>query len=296
MQPLLVLDVLHLLVTGTVLFTLFVMAIALRRLFPFVGHVRHSLRRAGVPAWVAVTAAIGVVAGIAVTATVATGAVEGRFDATYVVGLSLFGGGAALVALAVSRRSEHALLAAARERDPGSVSAGETVRVSGTAALASATTRAPFSESECLAYDARTERRVDSIRFDASSWVVDDRVADAVPFDVTDETGAVRVEPSSDADGLRLDNGPSAASVTGSDAEPERRHVEHRVDPEDPVHVVGETETDVTGRTVVRGELLITDRDPRALGRRFRNDVRRNGPIGIGLAVVGVGLMLAAVR
>jgi hypothetical protein len=300
MSRLLIVDLLALLNVAVLLVTIAILVVILRRLAAFTGHFRYALERNGISSWVAAVVLFGCVAGIVATWIVGTGSVEGSLDATYIVGFFLFFGGAVLVTVAVSRRSEYTLLTTAREQDAGSVAHGETVWVSGTATPTSTPTRAPFSETKCLAYDARSERRVDSIRFDASSWVVNDRTVDAVPFVVSDDTGAVLVDPSSPTVDLRSDyervRDDSTADDGIRDADRGPRYYERRLDPDDPVHVVGAVDTDGDGRTGIGGrEMIVTDRDPHRLRQEVIKDVKRNGPMGVGMVLVGYGLMVAAV-
>ena len=137
--------------------------------------------------------------------------------------------------------------------------------------------------------------------------IVDDRRTDSHPFSLTDETGAITIDPTEARVRLPLDPISSAetstlllrrvlegASVTADGSS--SRYTEGTLEAGDPVSVVGRV---VDGRSlegshsqrVVEAESVSVA----PIGERVRRStVRRNGTLGLGLGLGGGALMLAA--
>jgi hypothetical protein len=113
------------------------------------------------------------------------------------IGLLLFLGlfvvaGLAIAATGVAHLRTWVLLKRGSAVSPGDASTGP-VQVEGTAAVADRNLVAPFTETECLAFELEVEKyRHDD---DGSNWKTKVREDHAVPFLVSDHTGRVAVDP-----------------------------------------------------------------------------------------------------
>ncbi|WP_336036070.1 GIDE domain-containing protein [Halobacterium yunchengense] len=118
--------------------------------------------------------------------------------------------------------------------------AAGVVEVTGTARPLDETVVAPYTNTECLAHEYRTqvEERDHGDEDGGTEWRTVERGSDEVPFVVTDDSGSVAVDPSGaelSMDDEDLDDGPN------------RRRTERRLDVDETVHVYGHRRDDGLG-------------------------------------------------
>ncbi len=181
---------------------------------------------------------------------------------------------------------------------------GDTVALSGTVDSDGGLV-SPCTETPCVAYDARIETKARNLGHSTSFWVVDDRRADCHPFEVADDTGSVAVDPTDARVRLpvRSLSEPDTSTVllrrvlegvTVDPDAPSSRRAEGVLESGDPVRVLGSV---VDGRSIEGNRSgLAVDASAVAVGpsgeRSLRRTVRRDGPLGLGFALVGGLLML----
>lgn len=228
---------------------------------------------------------------------------EGATGAT-TVGTILFLTGSVLAGRAIGRYPRYRRLSAADETAVRDCDAGDMVALNGTVD-SNGDMMSPHTQTPCVAYDARIETGIRTLRFPSRFWLVDDRRMDSHPFSLTDETGTLTVDPT-DAQ-VRLPVSPVSSAETatvlfrrflgGTTVDPDgpsSRYAEGTLEAGDPIRVVGR---------VVDGRSVENDRSRTALvadvvsvgptgERTHRTAVRRHGPLGVGLVVVGFTLMI----
>lgn len=200
------------------------------------------------------------------------------------------------------------------------------VSVTGTAVRYEETVASPFTGTDCLAvaYAVEERRTTD----DGTSWVRIDSGRAAVPFLLEDESGSVLVEPTRvrfalDAgERIRVDGGERPPDrvrefverTDDVDSEErtwnvgplelavgdDRRYVERRLDPGEPVTVFGEVrdEPGISTRSGQVNAVLAADRHPLVLSETtpYRTVLRVFWPVlvaaGLGVALLGAAAAL----
>lgn len=168
-------------------------------------------------------------------------------------------------------------------------SASGVVEVTGEAEPLDDTITAPYTETECLAHEYKTEvKEHDDVGHDEDDtgpeWRTVDQGSDEVPFVVADDSGEVAVDPA----GAALSMETESLSTSG-----QRRRTEERLDVGETVHVYGHRHDDGLGDD----DVYIGDGD----GANFRiadtsagRAVVRLFAKGVAAVVLGVGLFGAA--
>ena len=242
------------------------------------------------------------IAGVALTGLAGTPDFDRYGLTAYELGVALFLAGTVLLGTATARGREYRQLSTVNATTVRAAEDGDVVALTGTArGAAEELPSSPVTRTPCLAYDARLETGVRTLRIPSTFYVVDERRRAQVPFSLEGETGSIVVDPS-DArvelpaveatDGaeprLRL-----ARALGGADASAERsarRRSERRLDPE--------TEVGVLGTVTRSGDRRIVDADAVFVtpwyDRTVRRTVRRNGAIGAGAFCAGLAVMVLA--
>ncbi|WP_458205571.1 GIDE domain-containing protein [Haladaptatus sp. NG-SE-30] len=225
--------------------------------------------------------------------------------------LLLFFGGSSLVGLAMLWYGGRDLLLAYRilttdPTDAASLADGAPVEVEGVARPQDGTTTAPFTGTECLAFEYEVKEEEHTQH--GQHWRTIDSGRYHVPFRVEDDTASVLVDPQGAEFRFSAER---SINVHGGDRPPERivsfiesnedvdsedrtldlklfelktgsdrKYIERRLDPGEPIHVLGEARYDTSaGRrggevnvVIERGEsvprFLISDTDERGAAWR----------------------------
>lgn len=182
------------------------------------------------------------------------------------------------------------------------VDADGTVEIEGTAETLTETVSAPYSNTDCFAYRNKTKRKKRT-RDSDGDWETNTRTVDSgsgsVPFELTDETGSIPVDPSAATIGMDTEYRRSRGnrrSATG-----EKIRTEKRIDPGDELHVVGQKRPasaadDELGETAFVGDgdeaptFRITEGSE--LETVLRMFGRSLGAIALGVGLIGGGVYL----
>lgn len=193
---------------------------------------------------------------------------------------------------------------------------GEFVACRGRAATAAEPIQAPFTGIDCLGLDYEvTERQPFGIAWPWTDAHLDDGVA-TTPFDLTGETGTIRVDPSPKQFGL--DVPPEVVTVSSDETPPDRvrrflesrsvpdtpgwlrslpglggrRFIERRIDPGEEYVVAGRIERR-DGTVALGGALVIGDREPSGIAMARIQSAAV--PLGVALVfLLGGGWLLVA--
>ncbi|TMT86662.1 hypothetical protein E2L06_08655 [Haloterrigena sp. H1] len=229
-------------------------------------------------------------------------------DATVasIAGGTLFLAGIAIAGRAIGRYPQYRRLTSADSTTVRGCDVGDTVALTGTID-SDGELVAPCTETSCVAYDARIETQARNLQRSITFWIVDDRRTESHPFVLDDETGTVTVESSDARVRMPLSPVSSAETTTlllrrvleGASVDPDgpsSRYTEGTLKAGDPVSVVGRV---ADGRSLeeTRSQRVV-EAESVSVGltgeRVLRSTVRRDGPLGLGLVLGGVALMLAA--
>lgn len=145
-------------------------------------------------------------------------------------------------------------------------------------------THTPYTETECVVYDAREQKPISGVYTGTTSPLVAARSTAGVPFSVEGQTDRVRVESLDSARiELAVDDAGELSSDDTDGTSNERFYEERRLQPGNTVTVVA-----VDGET-----RLLTEHAADTVERRLAADVKRNGLLGAVFLVVGAGWLAA---
>ncbi len=265
-------------------------------------NVRLALAQQGIGRLPLVGATLVGSAGIAATLAVGSPPLGGAGAVGFLLGSVLLLSGVGLAGLAVGRYPQYRLLESVDANAARDCEVGDAVGLAGEVGADGDLLVSPWSETPCVAYDSRIETKTRTINPPVTFWIVDDRQTDRRPFTLTDDTGTVAVDSTNARVLLSVSSASTADDATGflqrvfgghrseGPNGPASRYSERVLEPGDLVHVLG-TVVERDGTAVVEAEEISDRADA---GTTLYRAVRRNGPLGVGLALVGLFVLFTS--
>ncbi|WP_255193868.1 hypothetical protein [Natronobeatus ordinarius] len=238
----------------------------------------------------------------AIGLTVAGGspAIERYGITAYEVGLVLLIAGGTLAGIAAGRYGEYRQFTAGTASTVRDSFDGDIVTLTGTVAgTAGSLLQTPYSNTPCVAYDARLETNLRAETDAHTFWTVDDRSTDHQQFLLEDDTGTIAIDPTDSR--LTL---PTCAQSDAQESvsmahrlrygranpidERHSRYTEHCLQPGDTVGVLGRVTGSGSERTVDATAIFSAS----TYGETLTRTVSWNGAVGVVLFVVGFLIMI----